>query len=261
MKFSRTFILLSVFMSTIGCKPASKPRVVAGPQVSAAASTPVKLQVSLESAKPAIGGCGLLNIQLSDVDGFGSFVSVETKIQLSSSAPTVTFFSDPDCTVPIKETVIPPESYSASVAFRSTVAEAVTLTAAPSAGSLVAGTLEVAAGVISKVALVGIFESSSLVSSICNGLGVETQNSTGERVVPAQDLEVALRTSTSTGGFYSDAECTVPVQKVVVKSGFQSFGAELFYKDSAKGSVTLSASEAPSKGYGAASVTFQLVAE
>jgi len=99
------------------------------------------------------------------------------------------------------------------------------------------------------------FVDSSLVTTngTCKALHINLQDSSGDSAYASSTLSLALSSSSSTGYFYSDVDCTNQISGVTLKAYISTF--RIYYKDSSEGTMTLSVSELSSLGLTAGSTS------
>jgi len=100
-------------------------------------------------------------------------------------------------------------------------------------------TIHEAVGPAAKLGFVGTALSEVL--NTCGALQIQAQDASGNAAPVAVALSLTLTSSATTGGFYSDSACSTAITSVSLAAGASE--GSIYYKDSAAGTPTLTATD------------------
>lgn len=211
------------------------------PQVLTAGASSVVFQSVARSV--AAGACSSSSssttLQALDASGSPSNPASPIMIALSSSSPTLAFYSDSSCTSAITTTTVSRGSNAANVYFKDSTPGSPTLTATASGG--VTGTTSQAALISPGPTALAFNSSSGFVgSSACTWSQINMLDASGGPAAVATNTVVSLTSSSPTLGFYTNYNCTTPATSVTLSAGNTAVG--FYFKDTTAGQITLSAS-------------------
>jgi hypothetical protein len=191
------------------------------------------------------GACSAtVTVQSQDAYGNPSNVAAGITASLSASPPTgFTFYSDGACTTVVTTRSIAAGSNSASVYFKGTAAGSVTVTA--SSAPLNPATQVETINALAPDRLTFTTTPQTRQAGACSAtVTVQSQDAYGNPSNVAAGITVSLSASPPTGfTFYSDGTCTTVATTRSIAAGSNS--ASFYFKGTAAGSVTVTASSAP----------------
>ena len=184
---------------------------------------------------------GVFTLTSQDGNGNPAAVDQDTVFGLTSnSTGTATFYSDASGTVPISQVTIPNGTSTATLFYKDTLKGTPTVTTSRTGGMPLGSAthqITVNSGTASKVNLTG---PSAVNAGVVSGVTLTSQDGNGNPAAVDQDTVFGLTSnSTGTATFYSDASGTVPISQVTIPNGTST--ATLFYKDTLKGTPTVTA--------------------
>ena len=203
---------------------------------------PTRVNLTGPSAVNAGAVSSAFTLTSQDGNGNPAAVDQDTVFGLTSnSTGTATFYSDASGTVPISQVTIPNGTSTATLFYKDTLKGTPTVTANRTGGMPLGSAthqITVNSGTASKVNLTG---PSAVNAGVVSGVFTLTsQDGNGNPAAVDQDTVFGLTSnSTGTATFYSDASGTVPISQVTIPNGTST--ATLFYKDTLKGTPTVTA--------------------
>lgn len=264
---AKFFVTLSAVLvvGALGCKKkVTDSRTASTDSDSPAASSPstsdqvatsqaTKLVLIGADMAQAASACGPLVVQVEDNDGFGANVAADVTVKVTSSAATGSFYSDEACATKVDSVKIATGASDAQVFYKDTAVGTATITFADAKtdGGLASASGTLLIDVITKLAFLDATFTQTV--GTCGYLVVEAQGAGNAAVRTAADVVINLTSSAATGQFFSDDGCTAAVTSVKINQG-SSESIPVYYKDTAAGSPTISATEVPTQGWTAASL-------
>lgn len=200
------------------------------------------------------GNCSaLVTIEVRDDFDNPSPVATPTAVALSSASSSFEFHGDAACSAAITQASIAAGGTRTTVYFKEPRAGSPLLIARVSGLVDATQLATINRGPLARLAFVNTPRTP--VAGACSAeLTIESQDATGNAVAFAADTTVALTTSSTTGGPYLEASCTVPGTQVTMLAGGTE--ATFYFKDTVAGPWGITAT-APGLTPGAQTVTVQ----
>jgi hypothetical protein len=214
---------------------------------------PTKLISEQDAVYAQAGACVMLSVSVMDADSIDVSVEKDTTVNLSASPANVAFFSDPSCGEAAK-TVALAKGDSIGAAFVTAPASGTTKITFSDAAQdgLQAATTAINAVLVTQLGASGA--GVPLAVDECAPQGVIAQDGEGHPVVLAKDSTITASTSSPTGKFYSDDECTIESSTVQLRSG-ESQSESIYYKDKSPGTPSLTFSDSSNAGWKKAAIS------
>jgi hypothetical protein len=205
------------------------------------AAAPSKLAFTTAAQTINAGACSaVMSVQTQDT--FGNPTTAGATVGLATTSPGGTFSLSSTCTPIVTSVTIAAGSSSGSLFYKDTVVGGSTITA--SASGLTSATQVENIVPAGPVKLVFTSAVQALTAGVCSStMTVQSQNSANTPTDVVANAVANLSTNSSSGTFYSDSSCTTTVTTVIIAGGTDS--VSFFYKDTAAGSPSITASSSP----------------
>ena len=198
---------------------------------------PTKLTPEEESIYAQAGACVMLNVYVMDAEEFYVATEKETTVNMAALPTNVSFFSNPACTESAKNFSLAKgeSSGGAFVSAPGTGVTKITFTDAAS-GGLESTSTTIQAATVTQLGSQGA--GIPLVIDECAPQSVIAQDGEGHPVVLAKETIITATSSSSSGKFYQDDECTKEGNTLKLRAG-ESESESIFYKDKNAGAPSL----------------------
>ena len=215
-----------------------------------------QLAFSAGAPQTLTAGSVSARITVQRQDRYGNAYAPNTAIivNLASSSVTGVFYSDAAGTQVITQITIASGADHAYIYYKDTAVGSPTLTASTTTAGYTSATTTFTIRMPVLVFSAGAPQVLTA-GSISARITVQRQDGSGNAYSPNTAITVGLASSSGTGVFYSDAAGTQVITQITIASGADH--AYIYYKDTAVGSPTLTAS---STGYAPATTTFMILA-
>lgn len=214
---------------------------------------PTKLTPEEESIYAQAGACVMLNVYVMDAEEFYVATEKETTVNMAALPTNVAFFSNPACTESAKNFSLAKgeSSGGAFVSAPATGATKVTFSdAAP--GGLESTSTTIQAATVTQLGSQGA--GIPLVIDECAPQSVIAQDGEGHPVVLAKETIITATSSSPSGKFYLDDECTKEGNTLKLRAG-ESESESIFYKDKSAGAPSLTFSAGSNVTWKKAAIT------
>ena len=206
------------------------------------AGVPTQLAFTPANVTQSVNACGPVTIALEDVSNKVTTASAAETMTLASTSANGAFYSDATCSTKVTTAQLSVGASSVALYYKDSVAGAPTLSAKDGAGlnlTAASATATIQTGAASMLA----FTQANLVQHVndCGAVTIGLEDSGSNPATAASLEKVTLATTSAGGAFYSDTLC----QTVITSAQIAATGSNVvvYYKDTAAGSPTLTASD------------------
>jgi hypothetical protein len=214
---------------------------------------PTKLAAEEESIYAQAGACVLLSVSVMDAEDFYVYAEKETTVNLAATPANVGFFSDPACSTAAK-----------SFALAKGESGGGTFASAPSSGSTkitlsdaAQGGLQPTSSTINTAVVTQLGSRGAgipLIIDECAPQSVLAQDDEGHPVILGKEATITATTSSTSGKFYADDECTKESNTFKLRAG-ESESESIFYKDTSAGAPSLTFSSSTNTSWKKAAIS------
>lgn len=213
-----------------------------GPQdLGSLGGKPAKLLAEEEAVYAQAGACLVVNVNVMDAEEFYVSTEKDTTVNLSSSPSNLPFFSDPACSVGVKSFSIPKGASGGGVFLSAPLSGSTKISFNDAAqGELAPTSTIVNAATVTQLGSRGAGIPVAL--NECAPQSIVAQDAEGHPVVLAKESTITVSSSSTTGKFFTDDECTKEGNSIKLGAG-ESESESIYYKDSSAGAPSLTFSD------------------
>jgi hypothetical protein len=198
---------------------------------------PTKLSPEEDSIYAQPGACVMVNVYVMDAEEFYVATEKETMVNMVALPTNVAFFSNPACTESAKNFSLAKgeSSGGAFVSAPATGATKITFSDA-TPGGLESTSTTIQSATVTQLGSQGA--GIPLVIDECAPQSVIAQDGEGHPVILAKEATITATTTSPSGKFYIDDECTKEGNSLRLRAG-ESESESIFYKDKTVGAPSL----------------------
>ncbi|MBI3180991.1 MAG: PKD domain-containing protein [Myxococcales bacterium] len=224
---------LALTASMVGLTPASQAAtVVAGP--------PFKLAFVTSPQEVGVDTCSAMSqVELRDALGNSTLAEADIAIPLQSNSGGMSFFGEPDCRSPVSALQLAKGGGKVDFHFQDAAAGSPVITAS-GAGLASASQSQTVrpAGPPAKLAFTSAPK--TIEAGVCSSpVVLQAQDGSGAASRVAASTEVAVGSSSASGGFYLEPNCSTKVAQLALPAG--DYRLLLHYRDGAAGTPIVTA--------------------